>query len=173
MTVACPPECDPLGTVRECEARQLALFVEERHDVPHPAIITGDMNSEPDSIELLELRERGWIDSFSAVKSRRCSPEDGVGCTGGRDEIGGELEDPALNLDTRIDFILIVPPGEGSNCAAELQPEGTGPFAAEPNPFADACGPAPLPICWTSDHSGNLAEFSCDRTPSGPGDGPA
>ncbi len=162
--VACPAECDPAGSVRECQARQLVLFAEERHDVAHPAFVTGDLNAEPDSPELAELLGAGWIDSHTEVAAQACGTE-GIGCTSGRSETGGDLEDPVLNVDRRIDYVLVLPPGEGAACAGELVPEGTGLFAHEPNPFAPACGPAPLPVCWTSDHSGNRAELSCDRLP--------
>ena len=37
----------------------------------------------------------------------------------------------------------------------------TGLFASEPNPFASACGPAPPPICWPSDHAGTALNLSC------------
>jgi len=46
---ACPAECVAFrDTVRECQARQVALFVEDRHGVPEPAILSGDLNAEPD-----------------------------------------------------------------------------------------------------------------------------
>src|SRR6185369_2559872 len=48
---SCPAECVTAGAVtnRDCQAVQLASFVESTHDVNAPAIITGDFNSEPAS----------------------------------------------------------------------------------------------------------------------------
>jgi hypothetical protein len=119
----------------------------------------------PASLEYGELVARGWIDTHLAAGNGECEPLDGENCTSGRSETGGDLEDPARNTDTRIDYIFLVPPGEGAMCAADLLPGRTGLFAAEPNPFAESCGASPLPICWTSDHSGNRAQLRCQPVP--------
>ena len=37
----------------------------------------------------------------------------------------------------------------------------TGLFADRPNPFGAACGPAPAPICWPSDHVGVQLDLDC------------
>src|SRR5262245_13513734 len=51
----CPAECVPfVDTVRECQAKQLALFVEARHTGPGPAFVTGDFNAAPGSREIAE-----------------------------------------------------------------------------------------------------------------------
>ena len=168
--VACPAECEAfVDTVRECQAKQLAMLVEATHDVATPAFITGDFNAEPDSNEYAEFTSRGWADSHLAAGNGECDPATGENCTSGRDEVGGDLEDPALNLDARIDYIFVVPPDEESRCSGRLvrhtNPHfpfaSTGLFAAEPNPFAPSCGPEPDAICWASDHSGNLANLTC------------
>ena len=57
-------------SARACQAVQLARLVASTHDVPQPAIITGDFNSPanppPDDTVLAELKGRGWIDSYSS-----------------------------------------------------------------------------------------------------------
>ena len=52
----CPSECGPVSgdpddtvTVRECQAKQMVAFVEKKHKVPEPAIISGDFNATPGS----------------------------------------------------------------------------------------------------------------------------
>ena len=62
------------------------------------------------------------------------------------------------------------PPGPGWLCTASLDPpadaDGDGiatrRFADEPNPFAPACGPAPLPVRRPSDHVGSELDPACD-----------
>ena len=174
LPVACPAECEAfVDTVRECQAKQLALLVEATHDVTTPAFITGDFNAEPDSNVYAELASRGWIDSHLAAGNGECNPATGENCTSGRDETGGDLEDPALNVDARIDYIFVVPPGDDSRCSGKLvrhhNPRfpfmSTGLFAAEPNPFEPSCGTEPDAICWTSDHSGNQVNLTCRGGP--------
>jgi endonuclease/exonuclease/phosphatase family metal-dependent hydrolase len=168
----CPAECLAfVDTVRECQARQVALFVEERHDVPEPAILSGDLNAEPDSNEYAEFAGRGWIDSHLAAGNAECDPVTGQNCTSGRtDDNLSDLESTALGVDERIDFIFVVPAGEGSHCAGWVRVADhprrpvttTGIFAGQPNPF-EPCGAAPLPICFVSDHSGNQLNLGCGR----------
>jgi endonuclease/exonuclease/phosphatase family metal-dependent hydrolase len=160
--VPCPAECDPSQTVRECEARQVANFVKELHGVSTPAFITGDFNAQPHSAVYKEIsraehtREHRWIDSYLAADNPECNRHTGIGCTAGRDASGGDLENPALNVDERIDYIFVVPSAPESACT--IQEKGTGLFADEPNL---PCGPFPLPICWASDHNGTRANLSC------------
>ncbi len=97
-----------------------------------------------------------------------------MNCTSGRnDDDLSDLESSALNQTERIDYVFEVPPTENASCNevrflfpdSNPSPEavtGTGLFAGEPNPFAPACGAAPLPICWPSDHSGTMANLACD-----------
>jgi endonuclease/exonuclease/phosphatase family metal-dependent hydrolase len=168
---ACPAECVARSdTVRQCQAKQVAAFVEARHDVPEPAIISGDFNAEPDSPEYNEFTrsDRGWIDSHLKAGNLECDSMTGENCTAGRiDNNLNDLESQGLNQTERIDFIFVVPPRPGSTCAGVIQTSdrpgvtSTGLFAAEPNPFAPACGAAPLPICWPSDHSGTALNLSC------------
>ena len=66
---ACPAECDPSKSARVCQAVQLAQLVASTHDVPQPAIVTGDFNSPtnapPEDATLAELTGLGWIDTYS------------------------------------------------------------------------------------------------------------
>ena len=171
LPTACPAECEAfVDTVRECQAKQLALLVEATHDVPGPAFVTGDFNDEPDTPVYAEMVSRGWLDSHLAAGNPECDPASGDGCTTGRDEVAGELEDPALNVDRRIDYIFVVPGDGDSTCGSfefvrrphpHFRFADTGIFAGEPNPFVASCGPEPDDICWTSDHSGNQANLQC------------
>jgi endonuclease/exonuclease/phosphatase family metal-dependent hydrolase len=178
----CPPECaaGPVGgdTVRECQARQMAAFVEARHDAANPALVTGDFNARPSSRVYQQLAGLGWIDTHLAAGNPECDPATGESCTSGRqDEDLSHLESPALNQEARIDYIFEVPAEPGAECRGAIQAshdegEGggddgdpgevaTGLFAAVSNPFTRSCGPSPHQICWPSDHSGNMATLAC------------
>jgi len=170
----CPDACEESDTVRECQAKQMARFIELQHDIPGTGFITGDFNAEPQSPVYDQFVSRGWLDSHLAAQHGECDPTTGRHCTAGReDENLSDLEDPALNQQQRIDFIFVIEPDEhGSRCTGDIDPSNdtdrdgfiTGLFAAEPNPFAPACGPAPLPICWASDHSGTQLDLNCKRS---------
>ena len=168
--VPCPEECDPLQTLRECEARQVANFVKELHKVGTPAFVTGDLNATPshDGTVYDEFinadPDRRWRDSHLEARNPECDggpPLEGIGCTAGRDAVGDDLEKPARNVDERIDYIFVVPSRQ-----CDIQEQGTGLFADEPNPFLRKhkhCG-FPDPICWASDHNGNRVNLSCERS---------
>jgi endonuclease/exonuclease/phosphatase family metal-dependent hydrolase len=169
----CPQECIDAGavTVRDCQAVQLGDFVELAHDVETPAIVMGDFNRQPGSFIYDQMVNRGWPDTYLAAGNAECVPLTGVGCTSGReDEALTDMESPALNVDERIDYIFLVPPGPGSSCSAVLDSssdgdgDGTGTrlFAADPNPFSLTCGPSPDPMCWASDHSGVEVDVNCE-----------
>jgi endonuclease/exonuclease/phosphatase family metal-dependent hydrolase len=163
---SCPAACVAAGaaTLLDCQAVQLAQLVEDRHDVPTPAVITGDFNAPPGSFAHAQLTDRGWLDVYAAAGGAECEPATGIGCTSGRvDDTLQDLESPAINESERIDFIFLVPaPG----CRIERgRSDGTGPatalFADRPNPFAPVCGPAPAPVCWPSDHVGVQLALDC------------
>jgi len=166
---ACPaPTCGAQDTVRECQAKQVAAFVEARHQGPALALIAGDLNVEPDSKEYREFTGRGWLDSHRTTGQRECEAQTGENCTAGRsDKHLRDLESPALHQHKRIDFIFVVPPWAGAPYSCVLQASNgaawthPGLFAAQPNPFAPACGATPLPICWPSDHSGTALTLPC------------
>lgn len=169
----CPAACVAAGaaTVRDCQAVQMAEHIEATHDVPTLALAVGDFNAKPDSYVYQQFAGRGWIDTYLAGGNPECTPATGVGCTSGReDEALTDMEDPALNQTSRIDFAFLVPATAGSLCGGTTEPAGdpdgdgveTRHFADVPNPFAPSCGPAPDAICWTSDHTGVQADVNCD-----------
>jgi hypothetical protein len=142
----------------------VANFVKKRHDVPTPAFITGDLNAKPHSAVYKEFtkaepkRELRWIDSYLAADNPECNRHRGIGCTAGRDAVGGDLENPALNVDERIDYTFVVPAAPELGC--KIQEKGTGLFADEPNLPCSPSGP----ICWASDHNGTRVNLSCERS---------
>ena len=163
----CPPECVAAGasTLGDCQAVQVARFVEEHHGTPTPAIVTGDFNDDPGSFVTRQLVMRGWPDAYLAAGNPECDPATGVGCTSGRiDDSLIELESPVNNETERIDFIF-VPPAPTCRIEPAGDPDGdhtaTGLFADRPDPFGAPCGPAPAPICWPSDHVGVQLDLNC------------
>jgi endonuclease/exonuclease/phosphatase family metal-dependent hydrolase len=169
----CPAECIAAGavTLRDCQAVQTALMVEELHDVDPPAVVLGDFNSPPGSFVYQQFVDRGWPDAYLAVGNPECDPGTGIGCTSGREDAAlTDLESPALNVDRRIDYTFLVPAVAGSSCAgaldsgADADGDGTATrlFADVPNPFASVCGPVPDPVCWASDHAGVQADINCE-----------
>ena len=168
--VGCPPECVAAGavTLRDCQAVQTALMVEELHHVDAPAFLVGDFNDEAGTFVYNQYVGRGWTDAYLAAGGAECDSGTGIGCTSGRDDV--QVESPALNVDERIDFIFVVPPGAGSLCTGTLDSiadaDGDGVatrlFAEVPNPFSPMCGPMPDPVCWSSDHNGVQADLNCE-----------
>lgn len=115
-----------------------------------------DRSSTPNpTYEYAEFVEHGWIDSHLGAGNRECDPVTGQNCTSGRkDNDLSDLESTALGVNKRIDFVFVVPAGEGSRCAGRIRVADhprrrvttTGIFAGKPNPF-ELCGAAPLPVC--------------------------
>jgi hypothetical protein len=165
----CPPECVAAGaaTVRDCQALQMAEFIEATHVGPDAAVLAGDMNARPDSDVYREFVGRGWIDTYLAAGNPECDADTGIGCTSGREsELLHDLESPELNVRSRIDFVFLIPAEPGAGCDPVLLPAsalgpGTQLWAEVPNPFAPACGPLPDPICWASDHTGVQVAWAC------------
>jgi endonuclease/exonuclease/phosphatase family metal-dependent hydrolase len=167
----CPQQCQDEGlTIRQCQARQMSGFIVEHHDVGAPAFAAGDFNAEPGSATYAEFVDRGWIDVYLAAGNPECQAEGDAGCTSGREDNDlSDLESPDDNVDRRIDFIFLIPPAEGSVCAAmlddgldsDLDGTPTATFAGTANPFAPSCGPAPDPPCWPSDHEGVIVDLNC------------
>jgi hypothetical protein len=147
----CPPEvCEGADTVRECQAKQMAHFIERRHTIPGLGIVTGDFNAPPLSKVYNEFADRGWIDSHLQAKNRECHPATGRNCTAGREDATlSDLEARELNQNVRIDYIFVIPPQPRvARCEAQFDratdrdrdDTGTGLFASEPNPFGAECG---------------------------------
>ena len=169
----CPPECLGLSspTIRHCQAEQVALYVEVVHDLETPALLLGDFNATPTSASYGVYAARGWTDAYLGGGNPECVPATGAGCSSGREDADlSDLESPAPNVSARIDYAFVVPPGPGSTCAGTLDSgtdaDGDGVatrhFADEPNTFGPACGPAPAPICWSSDHNGVQLDLNCE-----------
>jgi endonuclease/exonuclease/phosphatase family metal-dependent hydrolase len=165
----CAADCIAAGatTRRDCQAVQVAAFVDARHDVDTPAVIAGDFNDTPGSFVYDTLVGRGWTDAYLQAGNPECDPSTGIGCTSGRqDESLVDLESPANNEVERIDFIFLVPPRRGFRCRMHLDPAtdrdhdgaATRLFPSGPAP---GCGPAPNPICWPSDHMGVELDLAC------------
>lgn len=165
----CPAECAASGaaTIRECQAVQMAAFVDRTHDVPNAALLSGDFNARPDSAVYRTFTDRSWTDTYLAAGNPECEPATGLGCTSGRaSEDLQDLESPEIGLRSRIDFIFLVPPGNPAVCQPVLRPaDGLGPgtqlWADVPNPFQGSCGPEPAAPCWASDHTGVQVAFDC------------
>ncbi len=170
MALPCPAECIaiPELTFRECQAIQLVDFVQEKHGLNTPALITGDLNSQPGSFEVTQLTDAGYIDTHLAAGNSECVIATGVGCTSGRASNLSELESTAANVDERIDYAFLVP-DSSATCTPALDTPGDGDadgtatqiFADAPNPFA-SCGASPSPVCWPSDHEGNEVDLNLD-----------
>lgn len=169
----CPQECIDAGaiTVRDCQAVLLAAFVNAQHAGHAPAVVVGDFNAEPSSFVYSEMINAGWSDTHLTAGNPECVAATGVGCTSGReDQDLSDLESSSLNVDRRIDYVFLVPPGPASTCSGTLDSPadsdgdgiGTRLFADEPNPFSVACGPLPDAICWVSDHTGVQADINCE-----------
>jgi endonuclease/exonuclease/phosphatase family metal-dependent hydrolase len=163
----CPAECVAARamTRRECQGVQVARLVETRADAATPAVVGGDFNDDPTSFVHAQFTDRGWADSYLAAGNPECDPATGVGCTSGRiDDSLVQLESPATNEVERIDFIFVAP-AAGCRIEPAGDPDGDGTatalFADRPNPFGPACGPAPAPICWPSDHIGAQLDLDC------------
>lgn len=154
VQVDCPEECDAEGTVRDCQARQLGLYAEQTRISGSLALLTGDFNATPGSTEYSEIVGQGWLDSHIAGGNAPCERQGDPGCTSGRDAESGELLQATRNQGRRIDYIFI-----DASPRCELLEAGV--LDSEPNPFSGACGDAPLPTCWMSDHSANIARLVC------------
>ncbi|NND69927.1 MAG: hypothetical protein HKN19_20215 [Halioglobus sp.] len=162
--VACPAECNTADTVRACQARQMALLVETTRGPGNLALIMGDFNAVPETSEYLEMTSRGWLDTHLAAGAAECDAATGQNCTSGRSSSAASLENPALGVNRRIDYIFAAL--DDTTCragevAGSYQLVEGGLFADRPNPFAATCGPPPAAMCWVSDHSGNYARLRC------------
>ena len=171
--IDCPAVCEDAGagTRRECQAVQMAQWIEERHEGPNPALVAGDFNARPGSFTYRQFTERGWADAYLEAGHPECDPTTGIGCTAGREDGSLEgLDSPALGESVRIDFIFVVPSLRGAGCSGRIEPAGdpdgdgarTALFADAPNPFAPTCGPLPNPVCWPSDHVGVQVDLQCN-----------
>lgn len=171
----CPVECSADDTVRACQTKQLMLYVDQTRGFDNLALIAGDFNAVAGSTEYLAVTNHGWLDSHLAAGQAECDPTTGIGCTSGRNSSLEDIEDAALGVRRRIDYIFVALPPNNSVCTAgpdseqqqatsgAYEIESAGLFAGQPNPFSKTCGSAPKPLCWASNHSGNQAKLICRR----------
>ena len=145
----CPPPCDPAGSLRACQARQVHEFAREAAVPGGVTVVGGDLNDVAGSPTLALLEEAGYIDSHLAAGHAECDPATGAGCTAGRDDATlNDMQDPASLQRRRIDYLLFSAPGR--DCAVS---GGTGLFNAEP---------APGELAFPSDHTGVALALACD-----------
>ena len=167
----CPQACLDAGaaTVRQCQAVQVGDYADALDGAV--VVVSGDFNAEPHEFEYDNLMMRGWIDTHVAAALPECDAATGVGCTSGRRSELIDLEAATPNLDERIDYIFQLAGAQLAtpSCTLTLDTEDsdgdgavTGPFASVvPNPFSTSCGAAPDPVCWPSDHGGQLLDLNC------------
>ena len=145
----CPPPCDPAGSLRTCQARQVLGFAREAAVPGGVTVVGGDLNDVAGSPTLAVFEEAGYIDSHLAAGHPECDPAAGTGCTAGRDDATlADMADPASLQRSRIDYLLYSAPGRDCSVWG-----GTGLFNAEP---------APGGLAFPSDHTGVALALACD-----------
>ena len=145
----CPPPCDPAGSLRACQARQVRAFAGEVALEGGVTVVGGDLNDAPGSPTLAVFDEAGYVDSHLAAGHDECDPASGSGCTAGREDTTlADMADPSSRQRSRIDYLLYSAPGR--DCSVG---EGTGLFNAEP-----ATGGLAFP----SDHTAVALTLVCD-----------
>ena len=146
----CPPPCDPAGSLRACQARQVLEFAREAVVPGGVTVVGGDLNDVSGSPTVALFVEAGFVDSHLAAGHAECDPATGAGCTAGRDDVTlSDMRDAASLQRSRIDYLLYSAPGR--DCAVS---DGTGLFNAEPAPGA---------LAFPSDHTGVALALRCDR----------
>lgn len=148
----CPPPCDPDGSVRTCQARQVLEFAREVALAGAVTVVGGDLNDSAGSPALAVFGEAGYVDSHLAAGHAECDPVNGTGCTAGREDTTlADMADPSSRQRSRIDYLLYSAPGR--DCSVG---KGTGLFNAEP-----AAGGLAFP----SDHTAVALTLVCDAAP--------
>ena len=146
----CPPPCDPDGSLRACQARQVLEFAREAAVPGGVIVVGGDLNDVAGSPTLAVFGEAGFLDSHLAAGHAECDAATGGGCTAGRDDATlNDMADPASLQRRRIDYLLHLAPGRDCVVAG-----GTGLFNAEP---------APGELAFPSDHTGVALALACDE----------
>ena len=145
----CPPPCDPTGSLRTCQARQVLQFAEEVALDGGVTVVGGDLNDSAGSPALAVFGEAGFVDSHLAAGHRECDPASGSGCTAGREDTSlADMADPSSRQSSRIDYLLYS--ASGRDCSVG---EGTGLFNA---------GPAAGELAFGSDHTAVALTLVCD-----------
>ena len=145
----CPLPCDPAGSLRTCQARQVLEFARDVAIGGGVTVIGGDLNDVAGSPTLAVFGDASFVDSHLAAGNDECDPVTGAGCTAGRDDVTlSDMRDPASLQRIRIDYLLYSAPDR--DCSAA---DDTGLFNAEP-----AVGELAFP----SDHTGVELALACD-----------
>ena len=145
----CPPPCDPAGSLRACQSRQVLEFAREAAVPGGVTVVGGDLNDVAGSPTLAVFGEAGFVDSHLAAGHPECDAATGGGCTAGRDDATlDDMADPNSLQRRRIDYLLYSAPGR--DCAVA---GGTGLFNA---------APAPGDLAFPSDHTGVALALACD-----------
>ena len=145
----CPLPCDPAGSLRACQARQVLEFAREAAVPGGVTVVGGDLNDVAGSPTVAVFEEASFVDSHLAARHAECDPDTGTGCTAGRDDTTlADMGDPDSRQRSRIDYLLYS--AEGRDCAVS---DGTGLFNAEP---------APGELAFPSDHTGVALALACD-----------
>ena len=145
----CPPPCDPTGSLRTCQARQVLELAEKVALDGGVTVVGGDLNDSAGSPALAVFGEAGFVDSHLAAGHGECDPASGAGCTAGREDTSlADMADPSSRQSSRIDYLLYS--ASGQDCSAG---EGTGLFNAEP-----AAGE----LAFGSDHTAVAVTLVCD-----------
>jgi endonuclease/exonuclease/phosphatase family metal-dependent hydrolase len=158
---ACPPPCDPDGTIFACQITQVAELLDGRPTEDRAAgVLVGDLNLVPEAPSVRSLLDGGWVDSYVEAGNPACDPATSAGCTGGRDDASlASLQDPTSRERERIDYALVspgaCPPGFDAPDDGDGDGLGTGLFADEP------ATDAPGGLAWPSDHVGVALDLSC------------
>ena len=145
----CPPPCDPAGSLRTCQARQVLEFAREAAVPGGVTVVGGDLNDVAGSPTVAVFEGDSFVDSHLAAGHPECDGATGAGCTAGRDDVTlADMRDPASLQHRRIDYLLYRAPDR--DCAVS---DGTGLFNAEP---------APGELAFPSDHTGVALALACD-----------
>ena len=145
----CPSPCDPAGSLRACQARQVLEFAQDVAISGGVTVAGGDLNDVAGSPTVAVFGEAGFVDSHLAAGLAECDPATGTGCTAGRDDVTlAYMRDPASQQRSRIDYLLYW--AVDRDCAVA---GGTGLFNAEP---------APGELAFPSDHTGVVLALACD-----------
>jgi len=170
----CPNECIAAGaqTLRDCQAVQVWQRVRENTD--DLAVVAGDFVEPPDSFLYDLYMGHNWIDLYLEADNPECDPTTGVGCTSGREGLDlTDLETPDPGTEARSDHVFLTGPS-ADQCLIDGPDDEDGDgvetrlFADLPNPFGDACGSSPSPVCWPSDHVGVQVDLNCFEPTSFP-----
>ncbi len=124
------------------EIDKVISFIQETRN-GGPAILAGDLNSEPDDPAIQRLIQAGFVDALATAGDATCAKAGDTGCSNSAIPLG---DNPEALADHRIDFIVVLP---GDNVSATVKEASTW-----DNQPVDIGGGHTL---WPSDHIGMRA----------------